>query len=343
MRQTGTIVRARHRGMALVLALGVAAVVATMASALLWTQWQQLQAEQTQRTRLQADWLLQGALEWAASVLRSDANRNSTDHLGELWAVPLPTTSVKAFVNERASTDTTSIGAGTVPDALISGRMADAQGRLNLANLGGDDIQSRGMEAALLRLFSALELPSSEAQDLLMRVRERLPPKAGDSASVAAGSGLAGAGTPSANTEGSQTAFLQPMVPPAGLVLQALGVRPERVPVLEPHIVWLPEPTPVNVNTASAEVLHAAVPGLGLSQARSVAARRAGSPWRSLTDAAADMGVAPLQPELHGLASAYFEMRGDVRLDEQTVTRMALLRRKSSSIRLVAQWVVPNT
>ncbi len=332
--------------MALVLALGVAAVVATMASALLWTQWQQLQAEQAQRTRLQADWLLQGALEWAASVLRSDASRNNTDYLGEVWAVPMPTTSVKAFVNERASTDTTSAGVDTVPDAFISGRMSDAQGRLNLANLGGDDIQSRGMEAALLRLFSALELPSSEAQDLAVRVRERLPPKAAELASGAAGvDAVASAGTGAASTraDGLQEAPMQAMVPPAGLVLLALGVRPERVPVLEPHIVWLPEPTPINLNTASAEVLHAAVPGLGLSQARSVAARRAGSPWRSLPDAAADLGVPPLQPELHGLASAYFEMRGDVRLNEQTVTRMALLRRKSASIRLLAQWAVPNS
>lgn len=335
--------RSQHQGMALVLALGVSAVVASMASALLWTQWQQIQAEQAQRTRLQADWLLQGALEWAASVLRSDASRNSTDHLGELWAVPMPINSVKAFVNERASSDTTALGPANVPDALISGRITDAQGRLNLANLAGDAIQSQGMEAALLRLYAALDFPASDAQELMLRVRERLPSQDAGSNRAAGRAGVGGAAAASPLADGSAEPVPPALVPPAGQVLRALGVSPQRAAVLELHLVWLPEPTPVNLNTATPEVLHAAVPGLGLSQARSVAARRAGSPWRSLIDVSADLGVPPLQPELHSLASAYFEMRGDVRLDEQTVSRMALLRRKSSSIRLLAQWIVPNT
>ncbi|MDP3206032.1 MAG: type II secretion system protein GspK, partial [Hydrogenophaga sp.] len=62
-------------------------LVATLASAALWQQWRSTEVEQAERQRVQAGWILTGALDWARLILREDArsNQNSgnADHLGE--------------------------------------------------------------------------------------------------------------------------------------------------------------------------------------------------------------------------------------------------------------------
>ncbi len=54
---------------------------------------------------------------WAADILRKDAQDSQTDHLGEIWAKPLPALPIDE-------------GVGTV-----EGRLEDMQGRFNLNNL----------------------------------------------------------------------------------------------------------------------------------------------------------------------------------------------------------------
>ena len=63
-------------------------LVATLASAALWQQWRDVEVESAERNRVQANWLLLGALDWSRVVLQEDsrANRsNPIDHLGEPW------------------------------------------------------------------------------------------------------------------------------------------------------------------------------------------------------------------------------------------------------------------
>ena len=83
----------RQRGAALLLAMLTVTLVATLASAALWQQWRSTEVEQAERQRVQAGWILTGALDWARLILREDArsNQNSgnADHLGEPWALPL--------------------------------------------------------------------------------------------------------------------------------------------------------------------------------------------------------------------------------------------------------------
>ncbi|MBE0589263.1 MAG: general secretion pathway protein GspK, partial [Hydrogenophaga sp.] len=80
----------RQRGAALLLAMLVVTLVATLASAAVWQQWRSAEVEAAERQRVQASWILTGALDWARLILREDArgNRNSghADHLGEPWA-----------------------------------------------------------------------------------------------------------------------------------------------------------------------------------------------------------------------------------------------------------------
>ena len=61
-------------------------VVATLAAGMLWQQWRALQVEAAERTQTQAQWLLQGAMDWSRMILREDARSGGTDHLNEPWA-----------------------------------------------------------------------------------------------------------------------------------------------------------------------------------------------------------------------------------------------------------------
>ena len=54
---------ARPRGAALLTAMILVTVVATLAAGMLWQQWRALQVEAAERTQTQAQWLLQGAMD----------------------------------------------------------------------------------------------------------------------------------------------------------------------------------------------------------------------------------------------------------------------------------------
>ena len=80
---------ARQRGAALLLAMLTVALVATLASTALWQQWRSVEIESRERERLQAGWILVGALDWARLILREDARSGGPDPLAEPWSIEL--------------------------------------------------------------------------------------------------------------------------------------------------------------------------------------------------------------------------------------------------------------
>ena len=62
----------RQRGAALLLAMLTVALVATLSAAALWQQWRAMAVESAERQRVQASWILGGALDWARLILRED-------------------------------------------------------------------------------------------------------------------------------------------------------------------------------------------------------------------------------------------------------------------------------
>ena len=119
----------RQRGAALLLAMLTVAIVATLASAALWRQWRAIEVEASERARLQAGWILSGALDWARLILREDARTSSVDHLGEPWAVVLQESRLSSFLAQQGQ-DTSDLDS-----VLLSGAITDAQSRMNLTNL----------------------------------------------------------------------------------------------------------------------------------------------------------------------------------------------------------------
>jgi general secretion pathway protein K len=280
------------RGAALLTAMITLVLVATLAAGAAWQQWRGLEVERAERSRLQAGWILVGALDWARLILREDARNGGADHLGEPWAVTLQESRLSSFLAADQNNNAL-LSEQDDANVFLSGQMQDAQARLNVYNLIEAGRISPGALASFAKLFDLLNLNPAELQNLAenLRFASDLSPD---------------------NRSGAQSALLPQRLDQ----LTLLGLSERSLQRLSPFIIWLPARTPVNVNTASAEVLYASVPTLELADAQKLLAERSRQHFKSLAD------IAPVLPEIaglfnegqHSVATRYFEVTGRLRL-----------------------------
>lgn len=286
-------------GAAVLMALFVATLATLIVTSLFYRQFVLLRTIENQQLVSQSRLLLRGALDWGRAILREDANRSSYDALSEPWAQPLAETRLDQLG------ETGSIAAL----ASIAGSMEDAQGRFNLRNLvENGQIVDKELES-LRRLASLLELPTQTA-DL---IAERM---------------LQAQGHPTADdrSDADSDARPLPLMLPRD-ISGVQGISPDATDRLAPYIVVLDERTPVNANTASAEVIAARVPELSLAEARSLIAERERiSYFNSTSEIRTRLGAkgsVVTDAEL-STVSRFFFVRGEVKLD-RAVTRMEAL------------------
>ncbi len=314
VRRTGAGTTARtsgQRGAALLVALLLVALVTTLTAVAHWQQWRAWQVEARERDRAQAAWLLVGALDWARLVVREDGRASATDHLNEPWAVPLQPTRLATFL-ERAEDDDVSA------QAWLSGRIEDAQGRLNWRNLVtmvGDTPRVSPLHLSLFeRLFQQQGLPLDELDRVADALRRAWLPS-------------------SANDRGTDR---RPVRPQHMRDLRALGLSPRTLAVLEPLTVWLPQPTPLNVNTAVPAVLQALLAQADGGAVQRVLQRRNQQPFAAVEDFLALIPAGTV-PEATGLSvtTQHFLVTGQLRLETLVMEQRALLRREGARVHVL--------
>jgi len=294
-------------GAALLSALLIVSLVASLSAAALWQQWRLTEVERHERGRQQSDWILNGAMDWARLILREDARSGGADHLGEPWAVALQEARLSSFLAGQGNSE----GLDALGDVFLSGRVEDMQGRLNLRNLvdrgkiSGPDLQMAQ------RLFQLFDLPEDLASQTAQRLQQALPERLDKATPV--------------------TAFL----PQRPEQLVWLGLSEAQLSVLAPHISLLPERTALNLNTASAELLHAAL-GLPLGEARRMVERRQRQPWKDLAQAQSGFGPkVPLSTDRHSVATRYFRVTGWLRQEDLQFSQQALMLREGLQVRVL--------
>lgn len=308
-----------QHGVAILSAMLTVVLVATLASTVLWQQWRAVEVEAAERERSQSAWVLSGALDWARLILREDARQGGADHLAEPWAVPLEPARLSTFLAAERSD---AIEADATQAAFLSGQIVDLQARLNVANLVLNGKVHEPSQAAFARLFELLGLSAGELDTLVENLRRAAPPVAGSAAAPAA-------------VEDATA----PLWPQELAQLSWLGLSPASLKLLRPYITLLPRRTPVNLNTAPAEVIYACVPAFELADAHRLVRARSATHLAAYTEAgkAAGRPDAALNADQHSVASNFFEVRGRLRLDQTTVQERSVVQRQGMNVTVVAR------
>jgi general secretion pathway protein K len=295
------------------MALFIATLATLIVTGLFWNQFVVLRTIENQQLSVQSRMLLTGALDWARAILRED--RNSYDALTEPWAQQLADTRL----DQLGETST------LAARATIAGNIEDAQARMNLRNLVGPDGKVvDGELEALRRLCSLLALPSATADLIAVAmVESRLP---------------------TAVAPGDSTMPVRPLMLMFPQDLYGVrGLDPQAAAKLIPYVaILLDAPTPINVNTASAEVIAARI-GITLAAARALVAERerigyfinVGNFRNRLPNQGqgGDLDISQIATQ-----SRYFLIRGQVKLDRAATRLEALVRRPAISQAVEVLW-----
>jgi general secretion pathway protein K len=245
--------RRRQLGVAIVLAMGVVALAALAATAMMVSQSTWSRRAELTAGHVQARLLIQAGLDWARAVLSDDRRTSNVDYLGEPWALRLPPVPVE--------------------NGILDGHIEDQQGKFNLNNLVRNGKTNAAQLEHFRRLLAILAMPDELAGALADWLDADNVPQAQGGAEDDYYRGL----------NPPYLAANRPLIDVAELAL-VRGFDDKIRTGLGPFVTALPGSTAVNVNTAPPEVISAIVDGLQLDDARTVVTQREQSHFRTLSD-----------------------------------------------------------
>lgn len=305
---------AKQRGMAVISALLIAAVVAVIAGGMLTRQTLFTRSLEAEQLRIQGTARLQGGLQLSRQLLWDARQRDPLTRFGQAWANP--------FVMAGSS----------LADIPFEGRLEDEQGKFNLRNLVANERVDQEQVRAFERLCEQLGIAATVRARIVARVIAAYPrllnPELADKAALS--STFDSGRSTSPDAPGTPLAPTRPMLRTLQDLRSIKGVTPQVLETLAPYVTILPANTWLNGNTASAPVLAAYVPGLSLQRAQALIAERDGGHWFINRG---DFVNRLRMPELEmasvkvGITSDWFRLRGQARSGQRRVVLDALLQR----------------
>lgn len=272
--------RVKHqRGVALLTALLIVAVIASISTYLAWDITLEIRRTQNLIDQDRAYVLCRGAENWVALILQQDARKNpGVTYLDQNWATPLPPTHIG--------------------DAVVSASVTDMQGRLNLNAIDPG---------------TALGTVALERVGRLLALHNADPRLSGALADWVDPSGVQAAGF------GAETGYYMTLVPPYRAANRPFvspsslrlvrGFDARLTAALDPEVAALPLGTTLNVNTASRNVLESL--GLSATTATAVIEQRLSQPFQHITQFVEFVTVRKQQVNTAGLGvySHFFLVR----------------------------------
>lgn len=254
----------------------------------------------------QAYQYLGGAEAWAKQLLRRDRNANETDSFKDDWAKVLPPMKIEG--------------------GQITGKIEDLQARFNLNNLVQGGKPSKVDIEHFKQLLRVLNLPEEIAGyvvDWIDADEEPEFPGAEDNAYL---------GMTPAYRAANQ------MMEDVSELLLLKDVDYKMYEQLRPYVCALPAYTPVNLNTASAEVLSGMLPGISLEDAKTLVEDRG----EAGHDSVDNFFEHPLlqgktfSKDGFSVASNYFRLTAVSNIANVTINFMSTLERDSTgAVRLI--------
>lgn len=289
--------RSQQRGVALITAMLIVALVGSLAYTLKWDNALDYRRTVVMLNRDQAVQVALGAESWMQSILRRDLEESDTDHLGEIWASDLPGLPIDG--------------------GEVFGDIEDLQGRFNVNNLIGED---GDVDPDALAQFQRLLLA--------LGLDPRFAGIAGD---------WIDANQDASFPDGAEDAIYTGMTPPYRTANQLLsnanelaaleGMDKTTMDILLPHIVALPGHTEINVNTATAAVLQSLDERITVADAESLIAERAEAGFSDISQAFGGlMDPDDISRQLVE-STEFFQLKVIVRVDTVRITYFSILER----------------
>ncbi len=292
----------RQRGVALITAILIMALITTLTFSLEWDNSLDLRRTYASMYREEAIQAALGAESWVRILLQQDADDSETDHLGEIWASELPVLPLGAE--------------GDSIQGEIYGQIEDLQGRFNINNL--IDQQGEIDQASLeqfQRLLSALGLDvryAGIAADWIDADRN--------------------ASFPDGAEDSIYTGIVPPYRAPNQMVTTARelaaidGMDKATLDTLLPHIVALPGRTNINVNTATGPVLQSLDENMSAADVERLLSEREEAGFADLGNAFSSLVTPDVLNQLEE-SSTYFQLKVIVRVDTVRITYFTILER----------------
>ena len=323
--------RGRQSGAALLLALLIMTLVATLAAGMVWLQWRGIEVEAAERARTQADWLLNASLDWGNLILKSSIRNGQTeDDLGQPWATPLAETKLSSFLSADGNHQD-----DTGPEAYLSGQITDAQSKYNLYNLVvASDVTGKTTEIQRLQiLFSAIGV----SQDV--------------ASTIAAGLRASYSAQQLQKDQSGQPDSTNAVVMPIEVGdLAWYGIDPKVIKTITPFVQLIPiapgaAATGINANTAPAEVIMAGcgMPAITRAQAEQAILKRQNAPFKDNPSVLAGLGIPAATSDvcapptgagdgspksILSWKSQYFEIYGQLRYEQHVIRERSVVYRK---------------
>ena len=317
----------QQRGVALLIALVVVAIAATLSTGMIWNRELDIRRTANITQGDQAMEYALGAEAWAEQILRRDFQSNQTNtNLTQDWAMQLPPLPVQG--------------------GSITGRLQDLQGLFNVNNLAS--AQAQAALAQFQRLLAELNLDPNIANAVSDWVNVGSQPHFPGGAKDEYYSRLSP----------PYLAAEQPMTSISELLL-VKGVTPQVYQTLLPFVCALPLQAPgsppggqlaatlININTAPAAVIASLNTGISLQSAEGVVQSRAQTPFQTSDQLQQLLGVqvsclhgncnnnAPLPGITE--TSSFFRLTAQVKIGSTQLTMYSLLYRTGTGATITLQ------
>lgn len=294
----------RERGVAIITAIFIVAVVATITSTLSLNQQVWIRQVQNMMDKSQATSVLNGAFLSASALLAEDARLNDSDHLNELWAtLPL---------------------GGEAEGGLYIGTASDAQSLFNLNNLVSGDKPSVPDIAVFRQLLVHVNLDENLVEavvDWIDKDTKRRP----------------NGGAEDTNYLGKQPAAYRTPNKPIESVHELRLIEgfsaPENRDALNQLlelVTALPQRTAININTAPAVIINAILPNAADTVGENIVKYRAKKPFESKNDFDKQLVKGQKPPQVaYDVKTSYFFIHVQTEFGRLSNRSIGLLHRPS--------------
>ena len=290
-------------GSAVLSALLVVSITAVLASTALLAVNSSILRIQAQKDISQAQWIVLAVTDYARWVLTADlrgSNKSSNqfDHLSEPWAQIIPFSRLDELFIEKLDIEKERMAL-----AGFEGFIRDEQSKLNIAGISDGFKDAELIEKSLKNLFLLLKIEEKKFRKFITLIRFS-----------------------------SKNDFLKKnrnfRISELPDLLSKLDLSKKDNQLLSERLIWLPEHSPVNINTASVEVISAIFDETDTSKLSFLLETRKKYPFRSISEIESAYVTSNRQSyNLLDTKSSYFSLHGTVIFNKAENSFRTLLRR----------------